>query len=250
MKQATLLFPLMNILLLSLVFTSCKKGTTELLSSTSTEEFATAKSGGNPNTLPVISLRVTVNDAAGNNIISDGKGDYINGLDYVQAVLDQFGTFAFNTLNANSPKTIAKRWVTYNFNSPIDAGNTYRPDPSNSKNCHFSTGGSVYGTNPYIPIQNLGTNGNPASECIYMGNSVANSSMSWRVSFHKGNEDNSTSPTAFAVVTRTSINPDIWTITPVGTCSANSNVAALRSDDGSFLYGYYNIPFFFTLTKI
>lgn len=250
MKHATFFFPLINILLLGLLFISCKKETAQPVFSTSTEEFATAKSGGNPNTPPVISLRVSVSDAAANNITSDTKGDYINGVDYVQAVLDQSGTFAFNTLNASSPKTIAKRWVNYNFNSPVDPGNTYRPDPNNSKNCHFSTGGSIYGTNPYIPIQYLGVNGNPTSECIYMGNSVANNSTSWRVSFHKGNEDVSTSPTAFAVVTRASINPDIWTIAPVGVCSANSNVASLRSDDGSFLYGYYYIPFYFTLTKL
>lgn len=204
--------------------------------------------------LPVVSLKVTISDVNGSfsvyNITSDGKGDYLNGVDYVEAVLDGWGTFAFNTLNSSRPATVAKRWVNYNFNNPVESNNTYRPSPSNTKNYHFSTGGTAYGTNPFIPIQNLGVNGNPSTECIYMGNGIYNSTSGWRVSFHKGYEDISNGPTSFAVVTRTSISPAIWTITPVGICSPNSNIASLRSQDGSLLYGYYYLPFFFTLTAL
>jgi hypothetical protein len=57
----------------------------------------------------------------------------------------------------------------------------------------------------------------------------------------------SNGPTSFAVVTRTSVSPAVWTITPAGSCSAVSNVASLRSGDSSVLYGYYNVSFFFTL---
>jgi hypothetical protein len=213
--------------------------------------------------LPVISLKVTVSEADASgiayNITSDGKGDYLNGVDYVQAVLDQYGTFAFNTFNPamRDKQAVAKRWVTYNFNNPVDPGNTYRPDPSNSKNYHFSTGGSTYGTNPVIPLQNLGVNGNPSTECIYMGNGLGNSTTGWRVSFRKGCESSATSPTAFAVVTRTRVKAtdgvDEWVIQPLGSCSpeANNNVAALRIDDGTSctvsLKGYYYLPFYFTL---
>ena len=191
---------------------------------------------------------MTVNNAAGNNITSDGGGDYINGTQNVQAIIDQYGTFVFNTLSASNPNILATRWVNYNFNNPVDPANTYRPNPSNTKNCHFSTGGSSFGTNPFIPLQNLGVNGNPATECIYMGNGIANSTASWKVSFHKGLEDTQASPTAFAVVTR--VSPTQWTVTPMGTCSPNSNVAALRNNADNTLYGYYNIPFSFTLTKL
>lgn len=248
MKQTSFYKPsvlMLHALVLVFAFTSCKKQTTDL--SHVSEEFATAKSGGNPNALPVISLRVTISDATGNNITSDSKGDYVNGIDNVQAVLDQYGTFAFNTLNSNKPNTIAKRWVIYNFNNPVDPNNTYRPSPSNSMNYHFSTGGSQYGTNPFIPLQNLGVNGNPATECIYMGNGISNSTTSWRVSFHKGLEDILTSPTAFAVVTR--VNATQWTITPMGSCSPNTNVASLRNNADNTLYGYYNMPFSFLLTR-
>ena len=138
--------------------------------------------------------------------------------------------------------------MVYNFNNPVDPNNSYRPSPDNMHNYHFSTGGSPYGTNPFIPLQNLGINGNPATECIYMGNGVSNSTTTWRVSFHKGNEDTPTSLSAFAVVTR--ISNTQWKVTPVGSCSPNANVGALRNDDGSVLYGYYYMPFSFTLTKL
>jgi hypothetical protein len=194
-----------------------------------------------------VSLVVTVSnaDAAGNqyNIQNDGMGAYTDATQNVQAILDQYGTFAFNTQSATH-KT-AMRWVTYNFNNPVDPTNTYRPNPSNTANYHFSTGPSSF--SPFTPIQNLGVNGNPSSECIYMGNGLSNSTSSWAVSYHKGQENVSGSPTAFAFVTRTSVTPAVWTITPVGSCSANSNVASLRSGDGTILYGYYNLPFFFTL---
>lgn len=199
-------------------------------------------------TIPTVSLIVTIanQDATGTpyNIQDDGAGAYTDGSQDVQAVLDNNGTFAFNT-ETNVKRRDAIRWVTYNFNAPVDPSNSYRPSPSNLQNYHFSTGASSF--SPMIPIQYLGINGNSNAECIYMGNSVANASTSWRVSFHKGYEDVADSPTAFAVVTRVSVSPAIWTITPSGACSPNSNVAALRSGDGLELYGYYYLPFSFTL---
>jgi len=197
--------------------------------------------------IPTVSLTVTVSNVDGlgtsYGIQDDGKGAYVDGSQDVQAVLDNSGTFAFNTETGMHRNAI--RYVSYDFNHPVDPANTYRPTPSNLRNYHFSTGASQY--SPMVPIQNLGVNGNPSSECIYMGNSFANATASWRVSFHKGLEDVSNGPTAFAVVTRTSVSPAVWTIAPSGPCSPVSNVAALRSGDGSVLFGYYNLPFYFTL---
>ncbi|MFI5229170.1 MAG: hypothetical protein ACHQWU_08885 [Gemmatimonadales bacterium] len=197
--------------------------------------------------LATVSLVVTVSDAdsLGNayRIRSDGLGSYTDGSQNVQAILDQFGTFAFNT--DNSSHSAATRWVNYDFTDPVDPTNSYRPNPSTSANFHFSTGPSSF--SPFTAIQNLGVNGKPTTECVYMGNGMSNGSLSWAVSFHKGHEDVATSPTAFAFVTRTSVSPAVWTVTPVGSCSPASNVASLRSGDGSVLYGYYNLPFFFTL---
>jgi hypothetical protein len=236
-------------MLIMTIFFSCKKNSAPVVQPPSHSEAEVAKA--KTTTPPVVSLTVIVSDATGNNIISDGLGNYVNGVKNVQAILDQSGTFAFNTNSSSNPNTLASRWVNYNFNNPVDPTNTYRPNPSNTKNYHFSTGGSAYGTDPFIPLQFLGINGNISTECIYMGNGVSNSTTSWRVSFHKGNEDVQNGPTAFAVATRTKIKAvngvDEWTIAPVGPCTSNSNVAALRSGDGTFLYGYYYIPFLFTL---
>jgi hypothetical protein len=197
--------------------------------------------------LPEVSLTVAIAsvDSVGvpYGIRGDGQGDYIDGSGGVQAVLDRAGTFAFNTFASGRRAT---RWVVYDFSRPVDPSNTYRPTPSNTENYHFSTGPSSL--SPFTAIQNLGINGNPASECIYMGNGLANATTAWRVSFHKGHEDVASSPTAFAVVQRTSVSPAVWTIRPVGSCSPGSNVASLRNGDGTQLYGYYDLPFLFRLT--
>jgi hypothetical protein len=195
-----------------------------------------------------VSLVVTVanTDSLGNpyGFQSDGQGTYSDGLQGVQAALDQYGTFAFNTQPLTGTKNRI-RWVKYNFDDPVDPSNTYRPNPSTTENYHFSTGPSDF--QPFIPIQNLGVNGNPVSECIYMGNSVANSTTQWRVSFHKGLEHVANSQSAYAVVTRQSVSPGVWTITPTGACSPVSNTAAVRSGDATIFYGFYRIPFYFTL---
>lgn len=251
MKKSLIRLRMLHAVAFTMLLISCKKNVQEpLLENNSVD--ATSISRAGRTSLPVVSLRVKIFDAdpLGNayNITSDGKGDYVDGVDYVSAVLDQYGTFAFNTLGSGKPKTVVVRWVNYNFNKPVDPANTYRPTSSTNYNYHFSTGGSPFGTNPVIPIQNLGINGNPSTECIYMGNGLTDGTNAWRVSFHKGIEDTQDSPTAFAVVTRKTINPAVWTIGPSGPCSPNSNVASLRDNATSFLYGYYYLPFYFELT--
>ncbi|HKV71808.1 MAG TPA: hypothetical protein VJN62_11200 [Gemmatimonadales bacterium] len=199
-----------------------------------------------------VSLVVTVSnaDSLGNpyGITNDGQGTYVDGQQYVSAVLDQYGTLAFNTfVPPKSFKGPAPRWVSYDFSHPVDPANSFRPTQDHTQVYHFSSGGS--GILPWVPLQNLGINGNPSTECGYMGNSFSDlTGTAYRVSYHKGLEDTQGSPTAYAVFTRTSVSPAIWTVTPVGSCSGNSNVASLRNDATNFLYGYYAIPFFFTLT--
>lgn len=211
-----------------------------------------AASAGRTPTLSPISLVVTVDDAdaAGNayGIRSDGQGAYTDGIQNVQAAIDQYGTFAFNTFNTTPSKKTpaATRWVHYDFSHPVDPSNTYRPAPSDANNYHFSTGATSF--NPWVPLQNLGVNGNPSSQCGYNGNGMSNSTTGWRVSYHKGLENTADSPTAFAVFTRVSVSPAVWTVEPVGSCTGNSNVASLRNSSTDELYGYYYIPFHFTLT--
>lgn len=199
--------------------------------------------------LTPVSLSVTVSnfDSLGNplGITNDGQGAYVDGSQNVGAAIDQYGSFAFNTLATK--RGPATRWLNYDFTHPVDPSNTFRPAQDHTQDYHFSNGSTQF--SPWVPLQNLGVNGNPSTECGYLGNSFsANSNTAYRVSYHKGEEDTQTSPTAFGVFTRVSVSPAVWTVQAVGSCSPNSNVASLRSDDGTVLYGYYNIPFFFTLT--
>jgi hypothetical protein len=198
-----------------------------------------------------VSLRVTVSntDAQGNpsGITNDGRGDYVDGIDDVQAEIDRSGLLAFNTFSGR--RGSATRWLNYDFSHPADPMNTFLPAQDHTGLYHFSTGASL--NSPWVPLQSLGTPGYATTQCGYMGNSFASdSSTNYRVSYHKGFEDTPSSPTAFAVFTRITVSPAVWTVRPAGSCSpdANANVAALRSADGSILYGYYTIPFFFTLT--
>ena len=198
-----------------------------------------------------VSLRVTVSntDGLGNpsGITNDGRGDYVDGSEGVQAEINSSGLLAFNTFSGNHGS--ATRWLNYDFGHPVDPSNGFVPPQDHTGNYHFSTGGTT--NSPWVSLQNLGTPGYLTTQCGYMGNSfAANSSTNYRVSYHKGFEDTPGSPTAFAVFTRVSVSPAVWTVRPVGTCSpsTNANVAALRSADGSILYGYYTIPFLLTLT--
>ena len=241
MKRATLLFPIMNILLLSLVFTSCKKETAGSVTSDPKEEIATASPGLKPVTYPEVPLKLTISDAAGNNITSDGGGDYVSGgPQSVSAKFDQYGNFIFNCgLGGQGNNTYMIRWFNFNFSQPIQIFIT--PPVSNSERGRGITTGPV-AAYTFIPLQNLSVG---QSECVGLTTGI--SGNPWTVNFHRAAEDVSSSPTAYAVFTR--INATQWTVTPVGSCSPNSNVCALRNGPGT-LYGYYNMPFSFTLTKL
>src|SRR5437773_9558546 len=118
--------PTIVMALIAIMILSCKKSSVPAIQSSNQNEAEVAKA--KPTNPPVVSLAVTVSNATGNNITSDGLGDYINGVKNVQAILDQSGTFAFNTNSASNPNTLATRWVNYNFNNPVDPTNTYRPN--------------------------------------------------------------------------------------------------------------------------
>jgi hypothetical protein len=211
-------------------------------------ESAAFKVTGKPQVWPTIPLSVTVSDvdAFGQpyKIQSDGQGPYVDGTQGVSAYLDGSGNLIFDP-GAAARKSGTNRYMRFNFDSPVDPLNTYRPNPSTSENSHVATTHSAFW--PKVPLQNLGVDGNPSTDCMAISVGLANARTGWRVSYHRNFEDAPATPTAFAVVTRTSISPAVWTVAPSGSCSPNSNVAALRSDDGTVLYGYYNLPFLLTL---
>ena len=184
-----------------------------------------------------VSLRVTVSntDAQGNpsGITNDGRGDYVDGSDDVQAEIDRSGLLVFNTFIGR--RGSATRWLNYDFSHPVDSSNTFLPAQD-----HIWALSLLYGRlveqSQWVPLQYLGTPGYPATQCGYMGNSfVSESRPNYRVSYHKGFEDTPGGPTSFAVFTRISVSPAVWTVRPAGSCSPNTNVAALRSADGSII---------------
>ena len=229
-----------NAFLLVLTFTSCKKQTTDIAASYDFEEIATATAkGGKPSGPAEVFLKVTVDNTAGYKITSDGGGDYVNGLQNVGAKFDGPGNFIFSCgLSGHGPNATLVRWMNIDFNSPVQVS-INPPITGNDKVTAITTLPAAGFT--FVPLQNMVVG---QSQCVGLtGGSGAN----WIMNFHRGAEDISSSPSAYAVFTRISLTQ--WAVTPAGSCSPNSNVCALRNGP-EILYGYYNMPFSFTLTKI
>jgi hypothetical protein len=225
---------ILNALLILFTFIGCKKQTTEV--NTLQEEIATAKPPASP---PQISLRMTVRDAVGDKITSDGGGDYIDGSQNVAVYFSSSGNLQF-TATANSRHNVL-RHLNYDFSDPVLSSVARGSEQGG----FISTTPSAVSPAPYV-LQNIpeGT-----TVCIVLSCGLS-TFTDGGVNFHRGAEDTPTTPTAYMYVTR--VSPTQWTMTPVpplsGGCSAISNIAALRNS--TTLYGYYNMPFSFTLTKL
>lgn len=223
---------------------------------------------GKPGTTSPVSLKVTISsdctppgslEPVPCRITSDPAGDYLDGVDYVKAVLDQYGQFIFDTNNSRNP---AKRYIDLHFTRLYKAVTGDAPPPDPKRNFHFATIKSKFATVDHIKIQEMALN---TPQCLALGSGYGilnEPKLSARLSFHRGYEDTDTSPTAYAVVTRTgsieSTGTDTWTIAPGGadgTCrnvslvAKSGDVGAVRNGDGTLVYGYYHLPFIFTLTR-
>ena len=185
---------------------------------------------------------MTVNDAAGNRIASDGGGSYIDGQQNSSIYFSTSGNLQFTTSASNNPKTPTTRWLNVDLSDPI-AGYPVR---GTEKSNFISTITTVTSPNPIL-LQNLAVG---QTKCIGFSAGIM-TIADGVLNFHRnGTEDTPTSPTAYVYVTRTSSIE--WLMTPVpplsGGCSTISNVGALRINTA--LYGYYSMPFSFTLTKL
>ncbi|MFI5134069.1 MAG: hypothetical protein ACHQEB_07020 [Chitinophagales bacterium] len=223
------------VFMLMLVSVSCNKKSAEFKLASDTDEIASAK----PATIQTVSLKVTMNDAAGNNLTSDGGGDYVTGSQSVSATFDQYGNFIFTCgLGGHGNNTYLIRWMNINFNQPIQVF-INPPVTGNDKVTGITTGFVAAYT--FIPLQNLAVG---QSECVGL---TGGSNANWVMNFHREAEDISSSPSSYAVFTRISLTQ--WTISSAGSCSPNPNVCSLRNGPGT-LYGYYTMPFNLTLTKL
>jgi hypothetical protein len=109
----------MSVLLPILVIASCTKKTNEIAAITNSEEVTIAK-GAKPNTLPEVSLNVTVRDAGGDKITSDVGAPYVSGSQGVSAIFDQYGNFIFSCgTTGHGPRATLGRSLNINFDSPI-----------------------------------------------------------------------------------------------------------------------------------
>jgi hypothetical protein len=227
---------ILNALLLTFAIASCtKENSIDLLAARSTE-IAKAQAAGKPGTTTEVPLRMTISDASGNKITSDGGGDYVNGSQNMRVVFDQYGSLIFD--NRKSQGKPAVRFYLTNLDNPVEV--FIDPGFTNGiVNYMAMTKSSLF---PSVPlIQNMAIG---ASQCITFHGGAGEGYV---FSFHGGIEDESGSPTSFASITRNSATE--WTMTP-GSCatSLNTDVASIRQN--GTLYGYYHMPFTFTFTKL
>ena len=187
--------------------------------------------------LTQVNLKVTISnfDSLGNPnyITNDGLGEYVDGLQGVTAHLDTSGFLEFNTAPIGTYPVL--RSMLIDWNHPVDPNNLYRPIFARTPTFHFTTLNA-------IPIQNLGTPGNPVSQCVQVGLGVNDGTTIWTESWHKGQENTTGSPTAWGLITRTSISPAVWTLTPNNNCNPNAANAECKRTTNS-LNDPHNQPF-------
>lgn len=221
-----------------------------------------------PGTTDPVSLMVTITGACptatdasapcrikgdGKRLTANGETLYVHGEENVKAVLDQYGNLIFDT---NNSRGSAIRSVVHDFSARYGTEGTVEgaPEPDRTRNIHFATVKSKL-TSSKVHIQEMVVG---STQCVGLGNGYAqkaNPKLKGKASFHKATEDSETSPSAFAVVHR--VDTDTWTMSPGNgsTCSNDpllaktDDVAGVRNDDLTVLYGYYHLPFVFTLTR-
>ena len=245
MKFSTIFYSVPRFLCISIVIltlhlfsSSCQK---ENNTTSTTNELAQGldQRGKTGNTINEVRLKLTVNDAAGNNITSDGLGDYVDGTQNASIYFSTSGNLQFSTAS-NNPRTPTARWLNANFGSPL-SGST----PRGNEKSNFMASATGSGTNP-TAIQNLAIG---ETKCITLWLSLGMTLSGGVLNFHGKNEDSNTTNTSYVYVTRLSTTQ--WLMAPIPPsgftgCSTISNVGALRIS--SVWNGDYNMPFSFTLT--
>ena len=232
----------MNIFIITISFSACKKTNNQVPPLLSVEDVAAAK-GGPGTTYPEVLLSMFVNDLGGNKITGDGLGAYVNGTQNVKVLFDKNGNLFFTTKASNNPNVPMVRFLNYNFNSPVSSN----PPVTGIEIGSSMSGGKSASNSAHIPLQNLAVG---STQCIALSSGLINFDLK-TVNFHSNWEDVTNTPSAFAYITRNSSTE--WIITPVppsgGGCSSNSNICGFVTNNGAFVW-YYNMPFSFTLTAI
>jgi len=221
-------------LLAVFAISSCQKDmltTTERNTSATGLSAAKTSAGAGGNT--TINLSVTVDNASGNQILSDGKGAYVNGTDRVDAqILSSDGNFYMNTNN----NTVKLSIRTMSFLP----GN---PELGLAEERNYSLR-----TNASIRLQDMAVNSSQNVGFRVWG-VLQSGVVDWRLLFRNGLEASPSSLTDSAKVTR--LPNDVWTIEPAGVPGIIfANARLVNGLDTSKGLGYYQVPFKLTLTRI
>src|SRR6266487_1482255 len=210
----------LTVLLAVLGLAGCQKDIQQSTEqNSSVEPMVTAKAPATGNT--TVNLSVTVDDASVNNILSDGKGAYINGTDRVDAqILSSDGNFYMNT-NNNTVKTPVRTMQFLPGNPELGL--------AGKRNYSLRTNATTWLQNMTVgSSQNVGFR----AWGVQQGGVV-----DWRLLFRNGLENNSSSLTDYAKVTRTS--NDEWTIEPANYATTPANARLIDGNDNSIGLGYY-----------
>lgn len=234
-------------LLMVLVLAGCQKDIQQLKEEENLSLISMAKGPGAPTGNGTIYLKVTVSEATGNMINSDGYGEliYTHGIDRVEAqILSSDGNFYMNTNNNTVKPRI--RFLYFPPNITV-----YQKEMNGKRNYSLRTSAplaAVNGGTTYW-LQNMPVT-NPAFS-QYMSFRVwgvdQGGVVDWRLVYRNGPENTSSSLTDYAKVTR--VNNDVWTIEPANYPGVTASNAALYNGDASIRLGDHVVPFKLTLTR-
>jgi hypothetical protein len=216
----------LSTLMLLLFMAGCQKDIQPTIEQNISEEtMAKSPSAGNT----TINLSVEVDDLAGNQILSDGQGEYINGVGRVQAqILSSDGNFYMNT-NNNTVKQPIRTMQFLPTNPELNL--------SGKRNYSLRTTATIR-LQDMLPTtsQNVGMR----AWGVEQGGVV-----NWKIKFRNG--INASPLTDYAKVTR--ISNDRWTIEPANDPGVTPANAELTEGNDNHR-GYYIVPFRLTLTRI
>ncbi|HET9745799.1 MAG TPA: hypothetical protein VFP97_08805 [Chitinophagaceae bacterium] len=225
-------------LILVLAITGCQKNIQQPAEQKDSELAGAAANKGGPANGSVY-LIVTVDDAAGNMIRSDNGTAYIHGTDRVEAqLLSSDGNFYMNTNNNTVKQPIRSMQFLPGSDVDLSGNRNYSLRTSAPQDPAINNGNTVW-------IQNLAVGQSQLMSMRAWG-VEQQGVVDWKLLFRNGPENNSSSLTDYVLVTRTSSNPDTWTIEP----ATPAAVARLvNGTDVPFGSEYYQVPFRLTLRR-
>jgi hypothetical protein len=231
-----------TLLLVSLILGACQKDVRQQ-SEQNLQVEPTSAAKAKPPVNATVSLNVTLDNAAGNKILSDNGTAYIDGTDRVEAqILSSDGNFYMNTNN----NTVKQPIRTMQFLPGTPGINL-----SGKRNYSLRTSAPLDPNinNGTVWIQNLGVYQSQLM-CMRAWGVEQQGAVDWKLLFRNGpeNNNNPSSLSDYVLVTRTAV--DEWTIEPAGISSPAANAKLVNGSDGP--YGpldYYTTPFKLTLKK-